>query len=141
MYYDEIIKNYDSFRSSKRFGALNTKFLGPNLVVIPFVPLYLKGVVNKKLNEYLLNVQYFPIAVFSLILFILGNLALIPVVYFTVMVLIPTSESRDPTKKKILYFIMWVLVGPFILFINIFRDSKIFWMNLYSACDTNANKR
>ena len=51
LYYDEIIKNYDVYRGSKRFGALNTKFIGANIINLPFIPIFLTRGIRKKLNE------------------------------------------------------------------------------------------
>ena len=89
------------------------------------------------MNYVILHIIYTPILIVQVILFLFWNFLLYPVVYVKIFLhkmTIAFTYSRiyrDERNNKFLYGIGWVIIGPIVLLINIFRDTVVFWIHLY----------
>ena len=96
------------------------------------------------MNYIILHIIYAPILFIQVILFFLWNLLLYPIVYVKMflhkltLAFTYSRTYRDERNNKFLYAIAWIVTGPVLLFINIFRDIIIFCVHCYQTdLDTN----
>ena len=124
------------YRFSKGYGSLICGQPPFNVMVIPFLPLFLFMDGNpktKKCNDILLHVLYFPIAAACCAIFFALNLVLLPFGYIWSIIFkfnIMISDLQKSYFECILEIIFFMIVGGPFLFISMFRDFYFFVLQL-----------
>jgi hypothetical protein len=119
---------YSSTRFTPIYGAL-VLFPPPwNAVLVPFVPLFFFKRTAEKAGFYLEHISYLLLLVFTLLLFTLLNLALVPYVYCKKLHFL--ANAPDIHRKSV-QVLMWVVFGPGFLVILWAMSYKTLFKFLY----------
>jgi hypothetical protein len=142
LYYDEIIKVTPIMEFDSEYGALISSVSPINGILILAIPFYEMAKNKKALNDFLLFVEFFPSAVFSTVLFLVINLALVPLTYLYCLIkkisLITRAKYKD-RSNIILDLLVFIILGNLFLLILAFKDVIAFWRHLYTLDILNPN--
>lgn len=103
-----------------------------NAIHIFAAPFLLTSKEPENLNEFLLLIAYSPILVVAVIIFIIYNLILWPFAYMKlffhklIMIMVYSKSFRVSRADKFMNFVIFIIIGPFVLLINIGLDTYIF---------------
>eukprot|EP00347_Sterkiella_histriomuscorum_P007683 403347974 len=131
-------------RWNKKYGFLIFAPPPLNLIAFVFLPIFL--LVNhfgtekttKKCNKILTKILYLPIAMLFFGIFQMGQFFFVPLAYFKGIVLI--SKTSQHPVANIVYGLIWLVFGIFILLIRIVIDSIKFFTLLYRKTETFKKK-
>lgn len=84
MYYKEVIKMRNIFEFDKYYSSLISFFIPYNALFLPLMP-FVMCCKSKRLNNFLLNAAYLPIAVIGIIIFFVFACILAPISYFALV--------------------------------------------------------
>jgi hypothetical protein len=86
----------------------------------------------ESMNEFLLLIGYAPILAVAVLIFIVYNMILLPFAYMKlffhklVMIMVYSKSFRVSRADKFMNFVVFIVIGPFVLMLNIILDTKIF---------------
>lgn len=123
----------DELHSSLISGAFplnGLNWISPAFMFIPGSP--------RIANEVFLHIQFFPIMVVMVILFVIYNLIIWPVAYLKLiphkfaLIFKKNVACTGNASNRVGSFILMLAIGPIILFLNIIVDCYYFIWHLYS---------
>jgi hypothetical protein len=146
LYYDGVIEVIPAYKYKKFYGALIAACPPFNLLVLPFMPLFIYTRHPKKvrrLNNILVKVIFSPFAIIYGVFFALGNLLMMPFAYVYVLYCkIKLVFHRDLVQeryKRALSFLVYLMFGPVLLSVSQMVDIYYFFVHLFSIQTGNIN--
>ncbi len=103
-----------------------------NAVHFLAAPFLLTSKNPESMNEFLLLIGYAPILAVAVLIFIVYNLILWPFAYMKlffhklVMIMVYSKSFRVSRADKFMNFVVFIVIGPFVLLLNIALDTKVF---------------
>jgi len=82
LYINEILKLRSSLEYEKRASGLVSAFPPWNIFPLILSPFYFFIKDTRKFNEIVCHICYFPVLILIVIIFIIGNLIVLPLAYF-----------------------------------------------------------
>ena len=138
LYLSKILNTRDELSYDECYGAFLTSIPPINAVQIPFVPI--SALIRygspslKKLNDFLMKLQYCLFMVIFFTIFIIVSIILLPVAYFiSIMDKLKAFQSNnDPTNKApLMNLIIFIPMGAPILCFDLLADCYYFWVNCF----------
>ena len=132
----ETLKVRGITQADKHYSVLISCPAPLNLLLLFLAPLLLSSPNPQRLNQTFLLVAYLPVLVAATALFIAGEIAMYPVVYFKMlfhkltMVWVYSKSFRVSRAVKFANFILYGLHGPFTLTGNSAVDTYYFVRHL-----------
>jgi hypothetical protein len=131
LYYDGVIDNISMYKYSKGFGALICGSPPFNILVVPFLPLYIFYSIEKLkvINKYLMWYVYSPVLLGATAFFFFANACMMPIGYlaslmFKINIMIrDVQKSKKKMMKEALFFFF---CGPFMMTLSLFTDTYYF---------------
>lgn len=108
----------------KRSGLTNTPF-PLTAFLLPFAPFYI-FMENENFNLFVMYLEYIIVYLIAIVLSFVTSIALMPLAYFKfIRVLyrkLRKNISTEPKQKRLLHLILFIIFGPFLLFIRLIID-------------------
>jgi len=131
-----VIPGYDY---DKYYGGMIIASPPFNLIGLPFIPFYL-CVKDKsrllKYNEFVCKVLFAPMSLIFLFCFTAVDLLMTPIAYIYALIhklkLVFMSKTYRPHKEIIRDFFIFLLLGPYMMLLNIPGDMYYFMKHIYS---------
>ena len=123
-----------TYKSNKYYGVLTSIIPPLNILLIPFLPLFLATSDPKHLmflNNTLSRIFFFPIALIAMSVFSICNLILSPFAYMYIAVNKQFICCRRKTSSNCTEVIHWIVLGPLYLIAAIISDIQIFMFHIY----------
>ena len=95
LYVREILNIRNKMEYNKRYSALVSSFSPWNGVLIPVLPIFLLARDSRSINSLMLHVEYIPIVYALTLVFLIGNLLLMPFAYLHALFLKTTIALKD----------------------------------------------
>ena len=135
LYINEILKLRSRLEYDKNSSALVSTFAPFNIVAFAFMPLILYSKQPKRINKVLFHIEYIPLLILILVIFIAINLIMIPFAWLKVsFVNIKYIASRKSEIHKcyiILRLIVHIFFGLPIMLLNLCSDCIAFVHHCY----------
>ena len=137
LYILEILKLRSELEYDEKCSALVSTFPPLNIVSSMFIPGVLVSKNSKYLNEILFHIEYIPIMILLLILYIILNILLIPLAYIKGIYVNLQQLWNNKIEISIYYrttrFLVFLVFGIFILTLNLGSDIIVFVLHLYQT--------
>jgi uncharacterized integral membrane protein len=135
LYINEILKLRSTLEYDKQCSALVSSFPPYNIIALLFSPFIMIKKEPVTLNLVLFHIEYAPLLLILLIVFIAGNLVLIPFAYikgiYVNLQQLWSNKVEGNLPYRCLRLLVWLLFGPIILLMNLVADIIAFIMHLY----------
>ena len=130
----ELLSEFPKYSADAHHSSLVSTFFPLNILLAPFflVLLFLNKSYKKKLNEGLLIIEYIPVFVILILMFIIVQIILLPFAYFVNLWLIITKSQSKNTSEIVGRFILFSVFGILILLFYMMRDS--YWFSIALIC-------
>lgn len=130
LYINEILMLRPSMEYNKKCSSLVSTFPPMNLIPLSFTPYIISKRNPSMLNNFIFHIEYIPIMMLFLIIFIAMHAILIPLAYlkgiFVHLQLIFNRSIESSLIRRILSFFIFLLFGTIILLLNFFSDVLCF---------------
>ena len=132
----ETLKARPVTQADKEYSALISLPTPLNIIHIVLAPCLLTSKNPEKLNKFILMVAYQSIIVSATLSFIVYNIALLPFTYVKlffhklIMIMVYSKAYRSSRADKFMNFVIFILIGPFVLIINMVVDTYYFIKHL-----------
>jgi hypothetical protein len=139
LYYDGLIAAIPIYKYKKNYGALICAVPPFNLLVLPFLPIFVCTRKKEKLttiNNWICKLIFVPIASIISAVFIAGNALMLPFAYILTvfkkahLIIFSTGESV-PQRELLWNFIFFLIMGPFMLVLSQVTDFYYFFKHLF----------
>ena len=135
LYINEILKLRSSLDYDKKATGLVSAFPPWNIFPLIFSPFYFVKGDTTKLNNIVFHICYIPVMTLIIIVFLIFNILLLPLAYIKGCIvkfqIIFNKKVEAPLKRRIITFIVFLLLGIGIVILNLWMDMVAFVMHLY----------
>ena len=143
LFYEVIVGLFPSMEYDSLYGAMICASSPFNIITTPFLPIYALPLSTNallKLNKFLCNLLFAPIAICILMCHTTINAILVPVAYVQhTLALISTLTNADETMdefseklRRFFTIVQFILGGWIFLILSVPFNSVIFFYNLYT---------
>ena len=134
----EFLCEFPNYSNNKKYSALVSTFMPLDSILSPFfltLILLNSDKHKQKLNEIILRVEYVPVFLIILLAYTLVQMILLPFAYLVnlFLLLFIKREKKATFSKRLKRFIIFLLLGIFILLGLAMRDIYWFTIALHSA--------
>lgn len=137
LYLSKILNARDEMTANENYGAFLLTMSPLNLVVLPFVPIALFKKPSVRMNSFITLLQYLIFIFAILIVFLVGNILLIPFAFLQSLLIKFRKFMKANTLKKqistLAFFFMYLVLGMPGLAINMLADLYYFGVNNFRS--------
>lgn len=131
------------YKSDKKFGAIISLIPPFNILVVPLLPWFIATTKPHRLmafNRVVLRIFYFPIAIVSMLIFTVVNVALTPFAYIYALIHKVIILIRVPSGSAFLEVLVYLVFGLLFHALNILVDGLMFFRYGYDESLTRVQK-
>ena len=137
LYINEIIKLRSSLEYNEKWSSLISTFPPWNLIAVVLTPFIMVKPNPTKANNILLHIEYFPMLVLLVLVYLTLNIVLIPLAYikgvFIHIVLLFNKRLEKPILRKFLNLMIFIFFGLLILLSNLAADTICLVIHWYQS--------